>query len=577
MKDKTIVFSLLSFARLPAFLASIFLASPAARAGSATWQLDPPANIWNSASDWMPNTVPNGPNDVATFAISNQTDVSITAPINISQLVFASGASAFTITAEPISQAGGENLLLSGEGIMNNSGLTQNFVVSTIPGSSLTGRIAFANSATAGEETFFAVQGSRQELGYGARMDFSGTSRAGSAHFVIDAGTQQNSPGGTVNFSDQASADHATFTIAGATGSGFSYGAGVYFSDQASAGNATFICEASDNPDGYRGGGVIFQNESTAGDSTIILNGGVSRSSTLAFFDGTASAGSASLTANPAPRGSGTVGAAIELWFSSTAETAKIILKGYPEHGPEDGLLDLTTRSGAATIGSLAGDGTVQLGVHKLIVGGLDENSTFSGQIADEDGQGSLAKIGSGRLLLRGVSTFGGGTTVNQGELNVATQAGSATGSGLVLVNSGLLSGKGTIGGAVTISAEGVLGPSLGSKHPTTLTIQSLLTFRAGALFAVSINANNRTADQVSANGIAIASGAEFGLSVAGRKRLQLGSVFTVLDNTSAGPIAGTFANLAEGATVTAGKNSYRASYQGGDGNDLTLTAVANP
>jgi hypothetical protein len=46
-------------------------------------------------------------------------------------------------------------------------------------------------------------------------------------------------------------------------------------------------------------------------------------------------------------------------------------------------------------------------------------------------------------------------------------------------------------------------------------------------------------------------------------------------------PIAGTFANLAQGATISAsyGGTTYclRVDYTGGDGNDLVLTAVANP
>ena len=33
----------------------------------------------------------------------------------------------------------------------------------------------------------------------------------------------------------------------------------------------------------------------------------------------------------------------------------------------------------------------------------------------------------------------------------------------------------------------------------------------------------------------------------------------------------GTFANLADGSTLTAGRNKLLVSYTGGDGNDLTL------
>ena len=39
-------------------------------------------------------------------------------------------------------------------------------------------------------------------------------------------------------------------------------------------------------------------------------------------------------------------------------------------------------------------------------------------------------------------------------------------------------------------------------------------------------------------------------------------------------PIIGTFMNLPDGGTITAGSNTFQANYEGGDGNDLTLTVV---
>ena len=50
--------------------------------------------------------------------------------------------------------------------------------------------------------------------------------------------------------------------------------------------------------------------------------------------------------------------------------------------------------------------------------------------------------------------------------------------------------------------------------------------------------------------------------------------VLTVLSNTSANPISGTFSNLADGAIVNVNGNNLQASYSGGDGNDLTLTVL---
>jgi len=53
-----------------------------------------------------------------------------------------------------------------------------------------------------------------------------------------------------------------------------------------------------------------------------------------------------------------------------------------------------------------------------------------------------------------------------------------------------------------------------------------------------------------------------------------LGTVFTIIDNTAATAIAGVFSNLPNGSTITAGSNTLQVNYQGGDGNNLTLTVV---
>lgn len=52
------------------------------------------------------------------------------------------------------------------------------------------------------------------------------------------------------------------------------------------------------------------------------------------------------------------------------------------------------------------------------------------------------------------------------------------------------------------------------------------------------------------------------------------GRAFLAINNTAATAIAGNFANLPDGSTVVVGANSYKFSYSGGDGNDLTLTVL---
>ena len=75
-------------------------------------------------------------------------------------------------------------------------------------------------------------------------------------------------------------------------------------------------------------------------------------------------------------------------------------------------------------------------------------------------------------------------------------------------------------------------------------------------------------------SGVTIQSVATFVLRTKGNQTLPLGTVFTVISNTAATPISGTFANLADGSVFTVGNNTFQVSYEGGDGNDLTLTVV---
>ena len=49
---------------------------------------------------------------------------------------------------------------------------------------------------------------------------------------------------------------------------------------------------------------------------------------------------------------------------------------------------------------------------------------------------------------------------------------------------------------------------------------------------------------------------------------------FTVIENTSANSISGRFGNLPDEGNITVGSNTFQASYEGGDGNDLTLTIL---
>ena len=218
------------------------------------------------------------------------------------------------------------------------------------------------------------------------------------------------------------------------------------------------------------------------------------------------------------------------------------------------------------------------LGANTLTIGTNNQSTTFSGVIQDS---GGLTKTGAGTLTLTGANTYTGNTTVSAGMLAVSNSNESATGTGSVNVQAGALGGKGIMSGAVTIGTgngrRAFLAPAAGTNVQATLTIQSALTFNADAIYNCTFRAkrNRATTDEVFANGITINSGATIALGGQTQGRLATGLILTLISNTSANPISGTFSNLPDGGIVTINGNNFQASYSGGDGNDLTLTTVA--
>ena len=127
-----------------------------------------------------------------------------------------------------------------------------------------------------------------------------------------------------------------------------------------------------------------------------------------------------------------------------------------------------------------------------------------------------------------------------------------------------------TIGTATTAA---ILAPGNGVR-PGKLSLSKTLTFNGRANYEVDLNSTLVTADEVVAKGVTINSGATVAIGDLDTATLPAGTSFTLINNTSLTPIAGTFSNLPDGSTITVGSNTFQANYEGGDGNDLTLTVV---
>jgi autotransporter-associated beta strand protein len=533
-----------------------------ARAGSATWKASPPNGDWNTATNWNPATIPNEASDIATFRSSSITNVLVSANVDVDSVVFDSGASAFTIRVEP-----SVILTISGTGISNNSGTTQT-IATTNSANGNGSTVFFTNAASAGNAVF-----------PDADVVFSQTATAGSATFS-NYGPGTGSGFGSEEFQNQSTAGNGSFTNYGSTSFSVLPGS-ISFVEQSSAGNATII----NNPgvggfSGYTAFNESSAGSATAGNATIINNGGVFNGAEggLTSFGYSSTPGNATLIANSGVNGGG--GGQITIAGgrpNGGPNTARVELFG---NGSLDIGLDLGRRG--VFLGSIEGDGLVFLGNKQLTVGLNNLSTTFTGLIQDGGSNtqsgGSLIKTGKGKLELRGANTYSGGTTVQGGKLQVNNTSSSGTGTGPVQVNSGELGGKGVIAGAVTVGTGSGSGATLspgyvsGAKRPGLFTIRNSLTLNADAIYQMDINNNIKLADEVVASGITINSGSRFTFVDLGTGTIPHGTVFTVLSNTSRFPIAGTFANLPDGSTFTSKGNTYQANYEGGSGNDLTLT-----
>jgi autotransporter-associated beta strand protein len=512
-----------------------------AHGDSATWKLDPTNGHWNSAANWTPETVPDGPGDIATFDVSNTTVINISQATELERLIFNPDASAFTITT-----AKDRSLILRGAGIVNLSGAVQNFTMET-GGSGLTYAYLFFGTSSAGDNTFYTMPTSAE----GGFPDWIG-------------------------FVENATAGTATLVLEGALKPAGSYGARCFFHDSSTAHEARFILNGGRVSQGD-GGSAEFYATSNAGHAILTAQGGQvsGASGGLIRFDNDATAADATLIANGSANGG--AGGRILIQTNASGGTARVQVNG-------NATLEIGCHNPPGMgIGSLQGSGLVALGSNELTVGSNGLDTVFSGTIgvAGSCGgqRGSLKKVGPGRLALTNRNSYKGGTTITEGTLLVNNKGGSGTGTGPVAVDSGTLGGRGSIAGTVTIgsgsSPGAVIAPG-GKKDADAaiLRIKSPLTFNSDGQYACSFDSSSGTADKIVAVGVTLDPAAQIVLTDSGGGTLALGTIFTIIDNAAATPIAGAFSDLPEGAIITVGDNSFQASYEGGDGNDLTLTVV---
>ena len=188
----------------------------------------------------------------------------------------------------------------------------------------------------------------------------------------------------------------------------------------------------------------------------------------------------------------------------------------------------------------------------------------------DLSGPGGLAVTGPGLLDLYGSNTYTGPTIVDGASVLLHGSTGAS--SAMVVRAGGRLGGEGTAAGPVTIENTASIAPGNGTGEMHS----GALTLHAGGDFLVDLNGPAPVTEygRLTVTGTVTLGGnliASFNFTPA------IGHVFTILDNDGGDAISGTFAGLPEGAVAAFGGVQARISYVGGSGNDVTLTAVAQP
>lgn len=520
----------------------------------------------------------------------------------------------------------GPNLVTLGTGTNEIRANTLNIGISKISGT-----LTFASQAAGSPGTLIITNqagtgganitiGSNNGTGTGSTftglMDLRGhqaTVQAGTLQLGIGSNSLTGSTTGILRF-DTGTFDVNTITMAAKSGGGGTGTAtGTLLIDGGSFTVASTITTASNTAaTGSAVSTITLSGGTTTLGGNVTRTGGTNTSSTLTLSGGTLNAGGRSIgsatqnitgnfqsgsLANLAEFNGGgtwtksTVGvltvSGTNAWSGTTAISAGTVVLGAADALPSGtgkgevsvaGVLDLA--GSALAINGLSGGGTVTSTVANacvLTLGNNNASASFAGVLQDGSGTVAVTKLGTGTQTLSGANTYTGATTVTAGALRVD---GSLAAASAVSV-AGTLEGRGTVAGTVTVANGGTIAPGSGGTDIGTLTIGAITGALDGG-YAVDLDGVGPTADLLATAGNLALAGP---LSVISASNAGGGKVYTII---SAASLSGTFAGLADGATVAGGGRFFQVNYtptavtlsdvsavwDGGGADDLWSTAA---
>lgn len=223
--------------------------------------------------------------------------------------------------------------------------------------------------------------------------------------------------------------------------------------------------------------------------------------------------------------------------------------------------------------GSIVSGAGVNL-LSSFIVGGnnvglvsLDfaQDSVFSG-VVDVQANERITKTGAGglRLVTNTGSAFQGSFVINLGTVTVVDDFSSILST---TISGGSVAGTGVLSQIFGLSGSILPGDNVGTLNVGTTSLNSLMTF------GLQIGTVSGVNDQLNVNGLISLNNAL--LSVTAGQYLAVGNVFTIINNDATDAVSGTFVGLPQNSTFTVGNYTFRISYTGGTGNDVTLTVTS--
>jgi len=165
-------------------------------------------------------------------------------------------------------------------------------------------------------------------------------------------------------------------------------------------------------------------------------------------------------------------------------------------------------------------------------------SATQAGVISETSGPRPLEKIGNGTLVLTGINTYTGVTTVSAGTLSVN---GSVAGA-VTIKNGGTLKGTGTVG-SLSFASGSIIAPgnSIG-----TLNVAGNATLASGSIYRVEVDSVGAS-DRIAATGVATLSGGSVLVQPAAGTYLPV-TTYRILD--AVGGVSGTFSGVTSGSSA---------------------------